>query len=406
MLFSTTAVLKAMLAMAPMTAHAHVVMTSPVPFGHPDTSPLLADGSNFPCKGIPATGGTVNEWPIGSIQYLKLNGTAVHNGGSCQMSVTMDKAPTTESTWKVIHSWVGGCPDSPPTGGNYLESEHQSRTPLPFLIPSELPSGDYVAAFTWSNHLGNREFYQDCAPVRVSGAGAKDHTAYDKLPDMAVANIASVNSCQNEPGYDYIYENPGQYVTPGASHVEGGGLASFMKLCGGPVVAKNPFTESTGVGTGGPGSADPHASPSASPASPGNPSPAPSNAGTSSQVLTSTAAPAPSSSAQASTLRTIIITVTAPSGLPPAGATPAPAPISQSLASAPQSSATATPGAPLPSGQACSPDGAVICSSDGMHFALCNHGKAIFQAVALGTTCSGGKVAKRQDMSTLRTVYT
>jgi hypothetical protein len=47
-----------------------------------------------------------------------------------------------------------------------------------------------------------------------------------------------------------------------------------------------------------------------------------------------------------------------------------------------------------------------VCSADGKQFAICNWGKAVFQAVAQGTTCSGGKIAKRYDLaSTLRTVY-
>jgi hypothetical protein len=425
MVFSITSVLGALLAIAPLPAHAHIFMSNPVPYGPgiPSKSPLDASGYNFPCQAVPYTVNKMNEWPVGSNQSVVFVGTAVHNGGSCQVSVTLDKAPTKQSKWKVIHSFEGGCPLPPKEGGNYAEGG-PGPPPISFMIPPELPNGEFSMSWSWNNKIGNREFYQDCAPVKVTG-GAKDNTAFDALPDMAVANIAGVNSCHSAEGVDYTYENPGKYVTKG-------GKGPFQPLCGGPTT---PGTPPPPGGAPAPTPAAPGAPanpgiPSPAASAPGTPSKASGHLGTYPQAPAAPVAPSPSQAAsplpagnggvQTSTLRTII-TVTAPMGPPPAGATPAPsaaAPSSQA-ASAPAQAPAAPPQAPAslsqapaaggstsPDGQTCSPDGSIICSSDGTQFGLCDFGKAVMQPVAGGTKCQGGKIGRRQDAaSTLRTVY-
>jgi hypothetical protein len=385
MIFSTTTIFAAMLAVAPLTANAHAIMANPVPFGHPNSSPLAGDGSNFPCKGVPYDTTTpVNNWPVGSVQELlfttekdhdSVPTTAVHGGGSCQISVTTDKAPTKDSKWKVIHSFEGGCPVPPPTGGNYVEGSPANMPPLPFTIPSELPDGDMVMAWTWFNKVGNREMYMSCGPVKVSG-GSSNTTAFESLPDMAVANIQGVNTCTTPDSSDYLFPNPGNYVT------KGNGTVAFKPLCG------------ADTGAGGNMGAPP---------APVAPVP-----GVPSQAPTPSQAALPPTNL-ASTLRTII-TVTAPSGPVPTSVasaqSPAAAPpVSNSPVVSPSQAPTA-PGAAPPAGQACSPDGSIVCSTDGKQFAICNWGKAVFRPVAQGTTCQGGKIAKRDGFaSTMRTIY-
>ena len=61
--------------------------------------------------------------------------TAVHGGGSCQISLSYDEG----TTWKVIHSFVGGCP---------------LNKNLPITFPSDTPAGKGVLfAWTWLNHV-------------------------------------------------------------------------------------------------------------------------------------------------------------------------------------------------------------------------------------------------------------
>ena len=143
---------------------AHVEMESPIPFrskflvpngpntDFTNTAPLNPDGSNFPCKGyhnddLPPTatltaGGSFNlqyDFSTKAITYSRLAGSATHNGGSCQVSLSYDGG----KTWVVIHSIMGGYP-----------SDTESYT-IP--VPSDLPAGKRVLlAWSWVNHTGNR----------------------------------------------------------------------------------------------------------------------------------------------------------------------------------------------------------------------------------------------------------
>ncbi|KAI8936222.1 hypothetical protein NX059_006647 [Plenodomus lindquistii] len=364
MAFTKSAVLAtvALIALAPLSA-AHMVLKEPVPYGEQTKDPLAENGSNFPCKAIPYTVKSMNQWPVGSTQQLVFTGSATHGGGSCQVSVTTDKEPTKSSKWKVIHSFEGGCPNS--FDGN-LPDGTNSDTTFPFQVPSELPNGELTMAWTWFNHIGNREMYMACSPIAVTG-GASDNKEFDALPDMAIANIDVPGSCgTTEPMVDYTFANPGKYVSKGGKGV-------FKPLCANQA--------STGNGDA-PAQAPAPAAPSAAlPVAP----------------------PAPSSAnAQLSTLRTIV-TVTAPMGspsspgsAPTASAAPAPAPTTP--ASAPQ--APTAPLRPIPgpagsNGTPCSPDGSIVCSADGTQFGLCNFGTAVFQPVAAGTKCNNGVIGKR-----------
>jgi hypothetical protein len=138
-------------------------ITSPVPYGKSTLNnfPLAADGSDFPCKqrtGVYDAEGASNTMPIGSTQTLAFIGTAVHGGGSCQISVTYDQNPTKSSTWKVIHSIEGGCPARNQVGNLPGDS---ATAPAPdkysYTIPASLPTGTATLAWTWHNKIGNRE---------------------------------------------------------------------------------------------------------------------------------------------------------------------------------------------------------------------------------------------------------
>jgi hypothetical protein len=149
---SITLATATMLVMAPLSARAHMIIANPVPFGNPNNSPLDVSGSDFPCKAVPYTVNTMNDWPVGSQQTLSFTGTAVHGGGSCQLSVTTDKEPTKESIWKVIYSIEGGCPAA--VEGNLDENGPNLDGTFPFTVPPELPNGEMTFAWTWFNKIG------------------------------------------------------------------------------------------------------------------------------------------------------------------------------------------------------------------------------------------------------------
>lgn len=374
MLYSTTLAASLLF----LTTNAHMILQSPVPYADSkDKSPLAADGSNFPCKSVPYTVTSMNDWPIGSSQTLQWSGTATHGGGSCQVSVTLDKAPTKSSVWKVIYSIEGGCPDNVP--GNLPDGDQKQRPAFNFTIPPELPNGEYSMAASWFNHVGNREMYMVCAPVKVSG-GKDDTAAFNSLPNMAIANVAGQGDCKTPEGFDYEFENPGKYKTKG-------GAGPFKPLCGGA------------GGSSGGGSSPAAPQQPGAPASPGAPA-APAAPPVASPPAASPPNPAAPSAAITSTIRQVV-TVTAPSGAAPTPAAPSPNAPAAPAPAAP-SAAPAPPQAPAPgssNGSSCSPDGAVVCNGPSQ-FAICNFGKAVFQPVAAGTTCEGGKIAKRHDVAT------
>lgn len=203
-----------------------MIMKTPTPFAASklagDNGPLLPDGSNYPCKFGYDTEGASNVMPLGSKQQLSFIGGATHGGGSCQVSLTYDSAPTKNSVFKVIHSIVGGCPARNTAGNLGTSATAEAPDKYEFTIPNDLPPGDAVLSWTWFNKVGNREMYMNCAPVKLTGGGASKRDinnetlvargmeAFDALPDMFVANIG--NGCTTKDSTDLKFDNPGKSV--------------------------------------------------------------------------------------------------------------------------------------------------------------------------------------------------
>lgn len=214
-------------------AQAHIEMISPPalkskanPHAGQDidysmTSPLDASGANFPCKGYQSLMGTpagasVADWTPGEKQTIKLSGSAVHNGGSCQASLSYDKG----KTWTVVHSFMGNCPSGPDSS-------------LEFTLPADTPAGEALFAWSWVNNTGNREFYMNCATVTIGGGKSKRaDTAFSSRPAMFEANLSSVTECKTTEGADVVYPNPGPDVTDQTDGKAGAGLAQ-VAACGG-----------------------------------------------------------------------------------------------------------------------------------------------------------------------------
>jgi hypothetical protein len=352
------------------SASAHIVMTNPVPFGSPNNSPLDASGADFPCKG-PVGGGDfgVNSYAQGSSQKLAFKGTAVHGGGSCQVSVTTDLNPTTASVWKVIKSIEGGCPARNAEGNIGNDANLEVPYTYDFQIPEELAAGKYVFAWTWFNKVGNREMYMNCAPVTVTGSGGSEGFL-QTLPDMFKANIG--NGCSTPANKDIEFPNPGNYVE---------------QLNG----ATNAFAAPTGNCAGGnPGSP-----------APTKPAPTKSTAAPTSKTAAPTVAPsAPASSP--------IATTSIPGGVflpipdPSTTVASASATVTATRSAAPTTtssaapSATAAPGGGNSSGSfapgsACTVEGEWNCVG-GSSFQRCASGTwTVVQGLASGMTCNGGK---------------
>ncbi|KAM3417462.1 hypothetical protein BST61_g5707 [Cercospora zeina] len=431
------------------SVNAHMVIVSPVPYGVDtlNNSPLEPDGSDFPCKqrsGVYDVS-QMNEMPIGVPQKLEFKGGATHGGGSCQLSVTLDKAPTKDSKWKVIHSILGGCPNS--KVGNADGSPNYEQNPtFEFSMPKGMPNGEYTLAWTWFNKIGNREMYMNCAPIKVTG-GADNNEVYDSLPDMFVANIG--NGCGTTEGEDFVFPQCGQYVETAMKTALG---SSTSGTCAAP-------TGGSGSGSGGPSPAEPtgYSSPVNSPAAPtygsgassaaapaapsygggagagASPAPtAPSYGGAPSAAPQAPAQGGSGSGASsvedggaagaiattyevhtATEMKTITADGPAPTGYSPPGGSGAPvggpggygggnkgkvSPDSGSSSEASSGNSTSSSGTCSGNSTPCSKQDEVICL-DGGKWGLCDHGCVFPMALTQGTSCQGGVISKRHSLA-------
>jgi hypothetical protein len=345
---------------------------------------------------------------------MSFKGSAVHNGGSCQVSLTKDNPASlsANSQFKVIYSILGGCPG---TSGSTISYD------VP--IPEDVPAGDYTYAWTWFNVIGNREMYMNCAPITITGGSGTDAT-FNALPDMAVYNVGSKNTCKTVEPSDVDFPNPGKYTMQGST------FKPQPPTCDG---------NSGGTGAGGPGSGLSGGSGSGTPTAPnngqytevgggsgnqgapgggsgGSPTTSANNGlytgegaasgggqGSATTVqsanngqYTGIGAGAGGSQPQnkilSSALQPTIVASSTFARLPTGVPTPGSGSTSNGTFIAPQPGSGSDPS----SGSACATEGAIVCSGDGSQFALCNHGSALMMPVAAGTTCSGGAIQKKR----------
>ncbi|KAK0937218.1 hypothetical protein LTR48_000766 [Friedmanniomyces endolithicus] len=398
----TNAILGAALCgMLASSVSAHMVITSPVPFGQSSltNSPLINDGSDFPCKQRSGVYDItkMNQMPVGVPQSLAFKGGATHGGGSCQVSVTLDKEPTQNSQWKVVHSIVGGCPSN--TTGNLSEdADGTGASVFEFSIPKGMPNGQYSLAWTWFNKIGNREMYMNCAPITVSG-GADNNDDFNALPNTFVINIPN-EQCASVEGEDFVFPSPGDsaetpFKTALGSSTIGSGCATVMAKGAGSGAAGTPAPAAPTSGASSPsGYAAGSASTEATSAAPQMSTSAPA-------YSQATAGPAGGSAAVTITTMATVTggapTAAASSYAPPPANAPAPAAGSgSSSASSPSSNNTTMSSGSCSNGAvSCSKPGCVVCIGSNQ-FGLCDiNNCAVPQALADGTSCSGGVVAKR-----------
>jgi hypothetical protein len=362
------------------TANAHVIMKSPVPYSVDkiDNSPITK--AQFPCK---AQNGfsisKMNQMKVGEKNTVELSGSAVHGGGSCQLSVSLDMEPTASSVFKVIKSMEGGCPGVDSAAGSY-----------DFELPDGIPNGNATFAWTWMSKLaGQAELYMNCAPIEVSG-GASDKSKFDALPDMLVINID--DTCKSVPNFAVQFPNPGTVVEKGATNDakaptgSGCGSSSGTTPADPSSPAGEPSAAPTSAANDGQYSAAPTSAAPASSAPPSNGGVFAPGASSAPAVTSSAAADVPSAAPNASTSTTLVTvtgTPSAPSATVPAGTGSPAAP----------TSAPSTPSAGGSTGT-CTENGKVVCNGT-TQFGLCNNGEVVWQAVAAGTTCVNGSVTKR-----------
>jgi hypothetical protein len=402
MALSTTARLL-LFAQLPFLVDCHLKLNNPVPYSKStlQLDPLknVAPGSeqsDFPCQSKRIGGADPwivdqeNELVAGQPQTMTFDGSASHGGGSCQLSVTLDRQPTADSTFKTIASWIGGCPIDDTDGGTH---------PWNYTIPSEVPNGKATLAWSWVSKLsGQPEFYMNCAPITISG-GAENTTEFDQLEDMFRVNLPS-SECGSQLSSNLEIPNPGRYVTTVDTRLlappTGSGCAAMSQAT------------ATQSDTGAAASSSESA---AATTTLTTLTPVPSAANT-----TTTAAAATSDSTSTPSSPSIPITnpppysnttsCTIPDALICNGPTlyglcnfgqviwqpVAPGTACQNNQIVAAASANST---------SCSPDGVLVCNGS-TQFGLCNFGAVVFQDVAPGTTCVEGQIMRKRGLGVHR----
>lgn len=160
-----------------VAGHARIKIPKPLnapaedPSGNAYNAPLSASGSDFPCKNLHTQTGIdktpTQSWAAGSVglfeylppllpppsslllllTYRRILGhvtagegaLAAHSGGSCQASISFDNGVT----WRVMHTYQGGCPRDVPLNSNFA-GPNQTFT---FIVPPQAKAG--VALFSW-----------------------------------------------------------------------------------------------------------------------------------------------------------------------------------------------------------------------------------------------------------------
>ncbi|KAN0083783.1 hypothetical protein V8E54_002871 [Elaphomyces granulatus] len=338
------------------------------------TSPLSASGSDYPCKGYandPFV--SVANYTAGGSYQIELDGSATHGGGSCQISLSYDKA----KTFNVIKSMEGGCPLTPQYS---------------FTIPSDAPSGQALLAWTWFNKVGNREMYMNCAQVTINGKSSKrshprelSHklmardSTFSSRPTIFLANINNPEGqCTTVADQEVAFPLPGPDVQ-GSVSGQGYVCKSPAPFLSGSSSSSNSESSSGASPSGTPSSGTPSSSASSgsgssSSTSSKHPSVSPVSENDSSNNANSTPASTPLSSPTAVT--------PSPEASPPAPST------------TPSTSGTTKNPASNGSAGSCT-EGQITCSSDGNSFSLCSNGSLVPMGnVASGTTCKNGGIAK------------
>jgi hypothetical protein len=152
---------------------AHIEMSKPPPRGSkygPDKTHIdynLSSPTHAICQGKPA-GPIVGTYKAGSFIDVVLSGTATHNGGHCQFSLSYDGG----KTFVVIKDVLNNC----------LIANNTYSVQIPATAPG---CKNAIFAWSWINASGVREYYMNCADIAIEGTPDGNVTG----PKMLVANI-------------------------------------------------------------------------------------------------------------------------------------------------------------------------------------------------------------------------
>ncbi|KAI0244410.1 hypothetical protein L0F63_002890 [Massospora cicadina] len=144
------------------------------------TSPLDQVERKYPCIGYPP-GPPTGTYKAGGTIPAKIVGDAPHNGGHCQFSLSYDG-----NNFVALDTILGDCPN----GRDYSVK-----------LPPNAPKGNAVFAWTWINRSGNREFYMNCADIKIDGPSTGAVTGHEML-------VGNLKDFDNSYGKSYFSSTP------------------------------------------------------------------------------------------------------------------------------------------------------------------------------------------------------
>ncbi|OLY84481.1 hypothetical protein AYI68_g1359 [Smittium mucronatum] len=127
------------------------------------------------------------------------SGGAAHGGGHCQFSLSYDNG----NNFVVVHEELRHCFFNGPSNTN-----DAVVLKYDFVLPSSVPASDNVIfAWSWVNAIGNREFYMNCADIKINS-----HSSSYSGKRMVIANYGPSNPVVTEFNGDYttglyLYKN-------------------------------------------------------------------------------------------------------------------------------------------------------------------------------------------------------
>ncbi|ORZ34534.1 hypothetical protein BCR44DRAFT_1373749, partial [Catenaria anguillulae PL171] len=158
---------------------AHMMMSNPAPrqsiqnpgpggqIDYSYTAPL----GTYPCKGYSQQRPVMTVRAGDTIQ-VTVSGSATHGGGHCQFALSYDG----DRNFVVIQTIIRQC----------LRDGTGPFT-FPVTIPPGAPSGLATFSWSWINAIGNREYYQSCSDIVVTGGSGPTGTMSG--PQMLVAHL-------------------------------------------------------------------------------------------------------------------------------------------------------------------------------------------------------------------------
>ncbi|CAG8648082.1 12202_t:CDS:2 [Ambispora leptoticha] len=221
---------------------AHSSIKNPLPRGHPlnpnaavkdfacITTPLNGGPGcapkAFPCGGYPQdtqitqvlTAGeviSVNFWnpnfPNGPQPGDESRDQARHNGGQCEFALSYDGGVT----YTVIGTYHETCPDI----------FFDWKVKIPENAPSCDKPGKCLFSWSWINAVGNREFYQNCADVKIVGNSTKPLPIKDITRANLPPQFPTILTPTGDPSNNGNLKGSGPLASDVSANLQGAGNA-------------------------------------------------------------------------------------------------------------------------------------------------------------------------------------